>query len=61
MKDLGLVHQFAQELGSPTPAGDRTLDVFREAMAKGMGELDVSCLVLPLEEQAGFRLTKQPE
>ena len=56
VKDLGLVQQFANELGAPTPVGDRTLEMFQEASAKGMGELDVSCIVLPLQERAGFRL-----
>ena len=56
-KDLGLMHDFAKDMGSPTPMGDRALDMIKEAMDKGMGELDVSCLVLPLEERAGAQLS----
>ena len=59
LKDLALIHQFAKEIGSPTPMVDRTLEIFQEAFSKGMGELDVSCLVLPLEEQAGVQVSNQ--
>ncbi len=48
-KDMGLIEDFARDIGSPIPLGDRTLEVIREAIAGGMAELDVSCLVLPLE------------
>ena len=58
-KDLALIQDFAAELGSPTPLGGRTLDVVQEAMGKGMGELDVACLVLPLEERAGSQVSSQ--
>ena len=55
-KDLGLIQGFAGEAGSPTPLGDRTLELVQDAINDGMGELDVSCLVLPLEELAGVRV-----
>ena len=58
-KDMGLVQQYAGEIGSPSPLGDRTLESVRDAMNRGMGELDVSCLILPLEEQAGVQVSKQ--
>ena len=61
VKDLNLMHEFAREIGSPTPVGDRTLEIFQEAFNKGMGDLDVSCLVLPLEEQAGAQVSKQKD
>ena len=57
-KDLALVQQFAREIGSPTPAAELTLEILREASSKGMGELDISCLVLPLEEQAGVKVSE---
>ena len=56
-KDLRLMHDFAKDIGSPTPMGDRALDMIKEAIDKGMGELDVSCLVLPLEERAGAQVS----
>ncbi len=60
-KDMGLIHEYAKEIGVPVPAGDRTLEVVLEAINKGMGELDVSCLVLPLEERAGTQVSKLRE
>ena len=58
-KDMGLIHEYAREIGVPVPAGDRTLEIVQEAINKGMGELDVSCLVLPLEERAGAQVSKR--
>ena len=60
-KDMGLIHEYAKEIGVPVPTGDRTLEVVQEAINKGMGELDVSCLVLPLEERAGAQVSKLRE
>ena len=51
-KDMGLMQGLAREMGSPTPVGDRTLEIILEAMNKGMGEMDIACLALSLEEQA---------
>ena len=58
-KDMGIVQEFAREIGSPIPAGERALEIIQEAIAKGMGELDISCLVLPLEEEAGAQVSGQ--
>ena len=58
-KDLALLSDFAREVRSPTPVGDRTLEIIRQAVESGMGELDVSGLVLPLEETAGARVSEQ--
>ena len=58
VKDLNLIHELAREIGTPSPLGDRTLEAFQEALNNGMGELDVSCLVLPLEEKAGIQVSK---
>ena len=57
-KDMGLIHEYARGIGVPTPAGDRALEMVQEAINKGMGELDVSCMVLPLEEKAGVRVSE---
>ena len=57
-KDMGLIHEYAREIGVPVPAGDRTVEIVQEAINNGMGEMDVSCLVLPLEERAGARVSK---
>jgi len=58
VKDLHLIREFAREIGSPAPLGDLTTEIFQEASNKGMGELDVSCLVLPLEERARAQVSK---
>ena len=60
-KDMGLIQELAVEMGSPTPAGDSALEIILEAMNKKMGEMDVSCLFLPLEERAGARVAKQED
>ena len=59
IKDLTLMWEFAREIGSPTPLGDRSLEIAQEAVNSGMEEMDVSCLVLPLEERAGVLVSKQ--
>ena len=60
-KDLSLIERFASQNGSPIPLGDRALEIAREAIGKGMGELDVSCLVLPLEQEAGVQIAKRQD
>ena len=61
VKDLNLIHEFAREIGTPTPVGDRALEMIQQAYDKGMGEMDVSCLLLPLEERAGAQLSTQKD
>ena len=51
VKDVRLVRELAEEVGSPAPVADLTTRMFEEALDSGMGELDVSCLLLPLEER----------
>ena len=58
-KDLGLIHEFAREIGVPTPVADRTLDLVQEAISSGLEDLDVSCLVLTLEERADAQVSKK--
>ena len=56
VKDIGLVRDFAKQIGSPLPLGDHTAEIFFEASDKGMGDLDVSSVVLPIEKKAGFQV-----
>ncbi len=49
-KDLGLIQGFAKGIGAPTPMGTRTFEIMQQAIEKGLGELDVSCMLLPLED-----------
>ena len=48
-KDLGLVQEYAGDLDASSPLGERTLQLVEKAIADGLGELDVSSLVLLLE------------
>ena len=60
-KDLNLAYDFAREIGTPTPLSRPTLEMFQRAHDEGMGELDVACMVLPLEEQAGTSVSRGRE
>jgi 3-hydroxyisobutyrate dehydrogenase-like beta-hydroxyacid dehydrogenase len=50
VKDLGLAQEYARALDASSPLGERTLQVVERAISDGLGELDVSSLVLPLED-----------
>ena len=52
-KDLALAREYARGLGASNPLGERTLEVVERAVADGLGERDVSSLVLPLEGAEG--------
>ena len=41
IKDLTLVQEVAEELGMPLPLGERTRALMDEAIARGMGEVDI--------------------
>ena len=58
LKDLGLIQDLARELDTPTPAGDVAYRLFHEAVEQGLGDLDGAAIVLPMEEQAGFRIQR---
>jgi 3-hydroxyisobutyrate dehydrogenase-like beta-hydroxyacid dehydrogenase len=49
VKDLGLATEYARDVKASSPLGERTLQVVERAMDDGLGEMDVSSLVLPLE------------
>jgi 3-hydroxyisobutyrate dehydrogenase-like beta-hydroxyacid dehydrogenase len=52
-KDVGLVLDSADELGVPVPLTALTHQLFRTAIAKGLGELDFCSTIQILEELAG--------
>jgi 2-hydroxy-3-oxopropionate reductase len=58
LKDLGLVHELAQELGVPTPGAELVYQLLGQAEQQGLGDLDGAAIVLPLEEQAGFQINR---
>jgi 3-hydroxyisobutyrate dehydrogenase-like beta-hydroxyacid dehydrogenase len=52
LKDLGLVDELSQELSLRLLMGSQAEQVFREARALGLGDLDMAALVQPLERLA---------
>ena len=56
LKDLGLIKELADTVGSSTPLGDLTLKRFIEAAESGLDELDPSAILLPLEDESDYRL-----
>ena len=61
LKDLQLIRDFARDVDSPTPAGDLSLQLFQEAIQRGLGDLDLAAIVLPLEQQAGVQIQRRPQ
>jgi 3-hydroxyisobutyrate dehydrogenase-like beta-hydroxyacid dehydrogenase len=58
LKDLGLVHELAQELKVPTPGADLVYQLLQEAADKGLGDLDGAAIVVPLEKEASFQIKR---
>ena len=61
LKDLGLVHELAQELGVPTPGADLARQLLTKSVDQGLGDLDGAAIVLPLEVEAGFQIKRKAE
>lgn len=55
-KDQRLAIQMAEALDVKTPVADAALATLREAVASGLGELDVSAVLRLREQQAGVRV-----
>ena len=53
-KDAGLIAEYARSLGAPTPLLDAALQVYEDASAAGLGELDAAALCRHLERVAGL-------
>lgn len=49
LKDATLIEQYARTVGAPTPLLRAALDVYREASAAGLGDLDAAALMRHLE------------
>jgi 3-hydroxyisobutyrate dehydrogenase-like beta-hydroxyacid dehydrogenase len=58
LKDLVLIRELAQDLNTPTPAGDLAFRLFSEADEHGLSDKDGAAIVLPLEKQAGFEIKR---
>jgi 3-hydroxyisobutyrate dehydrogenase-like beta-hydroxyacid dehydrogenase len=53
-KDLGLIAEFADALGSPTPLLDASAALYDEAQASGLGPQDSAAVCAVLEKKAGL-------
>jgi 3-hydroxyisobutyrate dehydrogenase-like beta-hydroxyacid dehydrogenase len=58
-KDVGLMLDSGKELGVPLQLTQRTAELFDRAIAMGYGEDDFCSTILPLEEQAGTKVTPE--
>ena len=56
LKDLGLIHVFAQELGVRLMLTSTSLELFKEAKQLGFGDQDMSAMVQPAERIAGVEV-----
>jgi 3-hydroxyisobutyrate dehydrogenase-like beta-hydroxyacid dehydrogenase len=53
IKDVGVITDFARNLGVPTPLLDASRPLYEEAVEAGLGEQDAAALCTLLEERAG--------
>ncbi len=56
-KDLGIVLDAAQEQHLPLNIGQAAMDLFDRTSAEGMGEKDMTAIVIPLENDAGIKVS----
>lgn len=54
LKDATLIESYAKSVGAPTPLLETALEVYREASAEGLGDLDAAALLRHLEAIAGL-------
>ncbi|MGH7365113.1 MAG: NAD(P)-dependent oxidoreductase [Candidatus Rokuibacteriota bacterium] len=59
MKDLDGYGRLAQEAGVPSPVARAAAEIYRLAMARGMGEQDHTAIARMIEEWAGVSLRSQ--
>lgn len=57
-KDVVLANQLFAETGMTRFLGQHAEESFQEAMDKGLGDLDMSAVILPLEEECGIIVQK---
>ena len=54
LKDANLISEYATSVGAPTPLLEAALQVYREASAEGLGDLDAAALCRHLERIGGL-------
>ncbi len=57
-KDLSFALEGAKESGASMPLAERTMEIILEAEERGLLDLDVSCLALPLEARSGTEIRR---
>jgi 3-hydroxyisobutyrate dehydrogenase-like beta-hydroxyacid dehydrogenase len=60
LKDVDGYARLAQEGGVPSLVGRAASEIYRMAMARGMGELDHTAVAKLIEEWAGIELRSKP-
>jgi len=58
LKDLKLINELSETLGSSTPLGDIALERFLYAAENGLDELDPAAIVMPLEEESNYKINE---
>jgi 3-hydroxyisobutyrate dehydrogenase-like beta-hydroxyacid dehydrogenase len=54
LKDAKLIEEYARSVGAPTPLLHAAVQVYQDASAGGLGDLDAAALCRHLEEIAGL-------
>ncbi len=54
-KDMAIISDFAESLGSPTPLLDASAEIYRQGMKQGRGKQDTASVCAVLEQMAGFK------
>ena len=60
LKDVDGYGRLAQEGGVPSPVGRAATEIYRMAVARGMGDLDHTAVARLIEEWAGIELRSKP-
>jgi len=60
LKDVDGYGRLAQEGGVPSPVGRAATEIYRMAVARGMGDLDHTAIARLIEEWAGIQLRSKP-
>lgn len=61
LKDLLLIHEFAQDQGARLLLGSLSLELYKEAVQLGHGNMDMSAMCLPLERIAATEIRPKGE
>jgi 3-hydroxyisobutyrate dehydrogenase-like beta-hydroxyacid dehydrogenase len=61
LKDLLLIHEFAQDQGARLLLGGLSLELYKEAVQLGHGNMDMSAMCLPLERIADTEIRPKAE